>query len=205
MPSWREHEELSLVFMPRIRIWGIKMKFAVATVVFFLFVTLASAQTRPIPTRHPAIDAPASSQSAPAPNYEFFSILDGSPMLLQLHHDTEAGTNKPIDVYDFVIELQVMNSDGDFEPVGLQIHNFYTAQPQDPKGDINPRNSRDCGIWNKLVVQEGQYRSPANKTWPYVEFTVAEGARVVQTNEDGSVFWSDDVECWGSSDRFPPF
>jgi hypothetical protein len=42
-------------------------------------------------------------------------------------------------------------------------------------------------------------------TWSYVEFTVAQGARMLQTNEDGLVFWSDDVECWGSRDRFPPF
>ncbi len=28
----------------------------------------------------------------------------------------------------FVIELQVMNSDGNLEPVGLQIHNYYTAK-----------------------------------------------------------------------------
>ncbi len=26
-------------------------------------------------------------------------ILDGLPMLLALHHDTEVGTNKPVDVY----------------------------------------------------------------------------------------------------------
>ena len=87
-------------------------------------------------------------------------------MLLARYHDTEVGTNKHIDVYDFVIEMQVMNSDGNLEPVGLQIHNLV---------------------------------------WPYVEFTAAQGARVVQTNEHGAVWWSDDIECWGSQDRFPPF
>jgi hypothetical protein len=38
-----------------------------------------------------------------------------------------------------------------------------------------------------------------------VEFVTAVGARVVQTNEDAAVWYSDDIECWGSSDRFPPF
>jgi hypothetical protein len=42
-------------------------------------------------------------------------------------------------------------------------------------------------------------------TWPDVEFTVAKGARVIQSNEDGQVWWSDDVECWASRDRFKPF
>lgn len=126
-------------------------------------------------------------------------------MLLELHHDTEVGTNNPIDVYMFVIELQVMNSDGNFEPVGLQIHNYYTAKPLDPKNAINPRNARDCKYWNILVTKAMQTRKADSKTWPYVEFTAAEGARVVQTNEDGAVWWSDDIECWGSSDRFSPF
>ncbi len=86
-------------------------------------------------TRRPAEkpDAAATPQTPPpAPNGEFSSILDGLPILLELHHDTEVGTNKPIDVYMFVIELQIVNSDGDLEPVGLQIHNFYTAQAQQP-------------------------------------------------------------------------
>ena len=48
-------------------------------------------------------------------------------------------------------------------------------------------------------------RDPKSKTWPYVEFLTAQGARTIQTNEDGTVYWSDDIECWGSSDRFPPF
>ena len=54
------------------------------------------------------------------------------PMLLELHHDTEAGTNKPIDVYMFVIEMQVMNSDGNFEPMGLQIHQLLHGKPARP-------------------------------------------------------------------------
>ncbi len=156
-------------------------------------------------TRRPVATAEASTASTPAPNYEFFSILDGTPMLLELHHDTEVGTNKPIDVYMFVIELQVMNSDGNLEPVGLQIHNFYTAQPQDAKNDINPHNARDCKTWNTLVTKALQTHKSGSATWPYVEFTTAQGARVVQTNEDGAVWYSDDIECWGSTDRFPPF
>jgi hypothetical protein len=164
-----------------------------------------SPHRKPIETRHPAINAPASPAGAPAPSGDFSSILNGLPVLLQLHHDTEVGTNRPVDIYSFVIELQIVNSDGDLEPEGLQIFNFYTAKPQDPNNDVNPRNARDCAIWNKLVNGALQHRDPRSQTWPYVEFTVAEGARVLQTNEHGSVWWSDDVECWGSSDRFPPF
>jgi len=156
-------------------------------------------------SRRPAASATASSATQPPPTYEFFSILDGTPMLLELHHDTEVGTNKPIDVYMFVIELQVMNSDGNFEPVGLQIHNFYTAQPQDAQHAFNPHNARDCKTWNTLVNKSMQTRKDGSATWPYVEFITAQGARVIQTNEDGAVFFSDDIECWGSNDRFPPF
>ncbi|SRR5579871_132068 len=162
-------------------------------------------QQQPRDTRHPAANAEASPSTQPPPTYEFFSILDGTPMLLELHHDTEVGTNKPIDVYMFVIELQVMNSDGDLEPVGLQIHNYYTAQPQDARNDINTHNARDCKTWNTLVNKAIQTRKNDSATWPYVEFITAQGARVVQTNEDGAVFYSDDIECWGSNDRFPPF
>jgi len=127
------------------------------------------------------------------------------PMGLQLHHDTEVNTGRPVDVYIFPIELQVMNSDGNFEPVGLIIDNFYTAKPVNPATAPNPNNARDCKFWNTLVLNEMKNRPPNSPTWSYVEFTVAEGARVLQTNEDGQVFWSDDVQCWGSRDRFPPF
>jgi len=132
-------------------------------------------------------------------------ILDGTPMLLSLHHDTEVGTGRAIDVYDFVIELQIMNSDGNLEPVGLQFHNFYTVQPKDARHDVNPRNAADCKIWNKLVTNALLNRDPGTKTWPYIEFVTAVGARTVQTNEDGQVWWSDDIECWGAMDRFRPF
>jgi hypothetical protein len=113
--------------------------------------TAALGQLKPRETRHPAADAEASAAATPAPTYEFFSILDGPPLLLELHHDTEVGTNKPIDVFMFVIEMQVMNSDGNFEPVGLQIHNFYTQYAQDPANASNPNHARDCRIWNYLV------------------------------------------------------
>ena len=136
------------------------------------------------------------------PAYDYFSILDGLPILLELHHDTEVGTNAPVDVYQFVIELQVMNSDGDLEPEGLQIFNFYTAKAVNPNTAPNPNNARDCKIWNALITNELEHRNPKSPTWPYVEFTVAQGARVLQTNEDGQVWWSDDIECWGSKDRF---
>jgi len=148
-------------------------------------------------------------KTAAAPHKPYASggsyILDGLPILLTLHHDTKASNNEPIDVYDFVIELQIMNSDGNLEPEGLQFHNFYTAKPLDASHDVNPNNARDCKKWNDLQVLAGQNRDPKLKTWPYVEFVTAVGARTVQTNEDGQVYWSDDIECWGASDRFPPF
>ncbi len=139
------------------------------------------------------------------PNYSYFSILDGTPKGLWLRHDTEVGTGKPIDVYQFAIELQVLNSDGNFEPEGLIIDNFYTASPVEPTRDLNPHNARDCKIWNQYVLNEIATRNPTDPTWPYVEFTTALGARTVQTNEHGQVWWSDDIECWGSQDRFAPF
>jgi ankyrin repeat protein len=147
--------------------------------------------------------APASEQKQPT--YQYFSILDGMPMGLILHHDTEVGSGKPIDVYMYPIELQVLNSDGNFEPVGLIIDNFYTAKAVDPLTAPNPLNARDCKIWNALVLNAMGNRNPKSPTWSYVEFVVAQGARVIQTNEDGQVFWSDDIECWGSKDRFAPF
>jgi hypothetical protein len=140
----------------------------------------------------------------PVPEYVYFSILDGTPRLLELHHDTEVGTNKAVDVYMFAIELQVMNSDGNLEPEGLIIDNFYTAKAVHPNTAPNPHNARDCKIWNGLVLNEINQRK-GGRTWPYVEFTVAKGARVIQTNEDGQVLWSDDIECWASRDRFKPF
>jgi hypothetical protein len=170
-----------------------------------LGMSVAAQGKTPPETRRPALTAQVSPPDAPAPARDYFSILDGMPMLLKLHHDTEVGTNKPVDIYQFVIELQIVNSDGDLEPEGLQIFNYFTVKPQDARNDINPRNARDCSIWNKTVLAAMQHRDPKTRTWPYVEFTVAEGARVLQTNEHGTVWWSDDIECWGSTDRFPPF
>jgi hypothetical protein len=138
------------------------------------------------------------------PPYDFFSILDGTPMLMTLHHDTVAGTNQPVDVYQYVIELQVMNSDGNLEPEGLDIFNFYTAHAVSPNTAPNPNSARDCAKWNSIINQEIKMRPNVN-VWPYVEFTVAQGARMIETNEDGLVWWSDDIQCWGSEDRFSPF
>jgi len=162
---------------------------------------------QPQTERRPAANAPVSgtAPSKAADSPPSYYILDGLPILLTLHHDTEVGTNKPVDVYVFVIEMQIINSDGNAEPVGLQIFNFYTAHPQDPKNDVNPHNARDCKIWAGLQTEAMEKRNPKLKTWPYVEFVATVGARVLQTNEDGAVWWSDDIECWGSSDRFPPF
>ena len=167
-------------------------------------IAVAQAKT-PKETRRPATNAAASPATAPAPSGEFWSILDGLPMLLEIHHDTEVGTNKPIDVYMFVIEMQVMNSDGNFEPVGLQFHNFYTVHAQNWNYDVNQHTAHDCKVWNGLITKALLKHKPTDPTWPYIEFTVAEGARIIQTNEDGAVFWNDDIQCWGSSDRFPPF
>jgi len=156
--------------------------------------------------RRPAVAAAVTPTGPlPQPNYQYFSILDGTPKGLWLHHDTEVGTGKPIDVYQFAIELQVLNSDGNLEPEGLILDNFYTAKAVEPTRAFNPHNARDCKIWNEYVLNETATRNPADPTWPYVEFTTALGARTVQTNEDGQVWWSDDIECWGSQDRFPPF
>lgn len=132
-------------------------------------------------------------------------ILDGLPMLLALHHDTEVGTNKPVDVFELVIEMQIMNSDGNFEPVGLQIHNYYTRYVQDPINAFNPHDARDCAKWFYLQNHAMKIRNPKLGTWPYLELVTAVGARVIQTNEHGQVWWSDDIQCWGASDRFPPF
>jgi len=172
-----------------------------------LWCGAALGQSKQIKTeRRPAADTPAKSERVkPSTGDNGYYILDGLPILLSLHHDTEVGTNKPIDVYAFVIEMQVMNSDGNLEPEGLQIFNFYTAHPQDRKNDVNPKNARDCAKWYTLQNQALATRDPKSKTWPYVEFITATDARVVQTNEDGAVWYSDDIECWGSSDRFAPF
>jgi hypothetical protein len=71
--------------------------------------------------RRPPLTAAAMPQATPppAPTGDFWSILNGIPMLLAVHHDTEVGTGRPLDVYQLVIEMQIMNSDGNFEPVGL--------------------------------------------------------------------------------------
>ncbi|HEY6303580.1 MAG TPA: hypothetical protein VIX14_10975 [Terriglobales bacterium] len=50
-----------------------------------------------------------------------------------------------------------------------------------------------------------QNRDPKSGTWPYIEFVKRVEARIIRTREDGAVYWSDDIECWGSLDRFPPF
>jgi streptogramin lyase len=155
--------------------------------------------------RRPAATKTATASPQAQPTYEYFSILNGTPQGLWLHHDTEVGTGAPVDVYLFAIELQVLNSDGDLEPEGLIIDNFYTAKPQSPLTTPNPLSARDCKIWNGIVQNEIANQPNPSPTWSYVEFTVAQGARVIQTNEDGAVWWSDDIECWGSRDRFPPF
>jgi len=181
------------------------IKSALVVLLGALTVSSMFGQVKPVqPMRRP----PAVPEARPSQKQEWDGsvfVLDGMPMLMQLHHDTEVGTGKPVDVNVFVIEMQVMNSDGNLEPVGLQIHNFFTAKAQDPKNAFNPHNARDCRAWNSLIVRAMRHRNPKSKTWPYVEFVTNSNARTIQTNEDGQVWWSDDVECWGSSDRFSPF
>ena len=187
------------------------MNKAVQSFIFGFAVLLASSvfgQERQVRHEHrPAVTAEEgiSTSSQKQPAYDFFSILDGMPMSFVLHHDTEVGTGKPIDVYMLAIELQVMNSDGNLEPEGLILDNFFTAKPVNAKTAPNPHNARDCKFWNTLVLGEMNHRPKGSFTWSYIEFTVAKGARIIQTNEDGAVWWSDDVECWGSRDRFKPF
>jgi len=179
-------------------------KLIIAALTVFLAAPVSGAQTTPWQiSRQPALSAHTTSEAKPT--YQFFSILDGTPKAFEVHHDTQVGTGKPVDVVMFAIELQVMNSDGNFEPEGLIIDNFFTAKAVQPGSAPNPRDAHDCALWNFLVLRAIDNRNAALLTWPYVEFTVAEGARTIQTNEDGSVYWSDDVECWGSSDRFSPF
>lgn len=175
------------------------------TMLGLLPVAFGQTQSQVKQQRRPGLSEPASLPDATKPSGDYFSILNGLPMLLELHHDTEVGTNKPINVYMFVIEMQVMNSDGNLEPVGLQIHNYFTSYAQNASGDVNPHNARDCKIWAGVILNALKTHDPKSATWPYVQFITAQGARVLQTNEDGPVYWSDDIECWGSLDRFPPF
>ena len=60
----------------------------------------------------------------------------------------------------FVIEMQVMNSDGNLEPDGTaDIHNYYTANPVDPMERVNRHTARGLQqIWNKLITKEMESR-----------------------------------------------
>jgi hypothetical protein len=155
--------------------------------------------------RRPVADAPASAEGAQFNETPARDILNGVPIQLELHHDTEERTHKPIDVYALTIERQTMNSDGNWEPIGLQSVTFYTRVAQDPQSDANPHNARDCKTWATLQANAMQNHDSKSKTWPYIEFVKRTDARVIRTREDGAVYWSDDIECWGSLDRFPPF
>ena len=155
--------------------------------------------------RHPDATEAAASESQKQPTYRYFSVLDGLPMVFELHHDTEARTGKPIDVYLLVIEKQTMNSDGMREPIGLQFGNYFTAKAMDPATAWNPANAADCKTWAGLTLTALENHEPGQSTWPYIQFMAAKGARTIDTNEDGAVFWSDDIECWGALDRFAPF
>jgi hypothetical protein len=155
--------------------------------------------------RHPDVTETATSDTQRQPTYEYFKVMDGMPMDLELHHDTEVRTGKPIDVYLLVLEKQTMNSDGMREPIGLQFGYFYTAKAMDPATAWNPANAADCKTWVDLTVSALEAHQSWQPTWPYMQFVTAKGARTIDTNEDGTVFWSDDIECWGALDRFQPF
>ena len=155
--------------------------------------------------RHPDATETATSEMQQQPAYRYFSMLDGVPMVFELHHDTEARTGKPIDVYLLVIEKQTMNSDGMREPIGLQFGNYFTARAMDPATAWNPANAADCKTWVGLTLAALEKHEPGQPTWPYLQFVAAKGARTIETNEDGAVFWSDDIQCWGALDRFAPF
>ena len=135
-------------------------------------------------------------------NVRYFSILDGTPKLFQLHHDTRKGSDKPIDVYLLVFEMQVMNSDGNPEPEGLQLYNYFTVKRQDRRTVTD--NARDCKIWYHAVKASAPEDDGGTKVYPYIEFITKKGARTLETNEDGTVYFSDDIQCWKSGDRFPP-
>ena len=96
--------------------------------------TLVFAQGKQLQTqRRPAADAEATTEKAPSDPQsggEAYHILNGVPTLLRLHHDTEVGTNNPVDVYALVIEMQVMNSDGEREPIGLQLLHEVSSRPE---------------------------------------------------------------------------
>jgi hypothetical protein len=175
------------------------MNSALAAAVTVLIASSAFSQES-----YPTLAEAVASQTQQQPTYEYFSMLDGTPMDLQLHHDTEVGTGKRIDVYQLVIEKQTMNSDGMREPIGLQFGYLYTAKAVDPATAWNPNNAADCKTWVDLTVK-GQETHQDGQPWPYIQFAAAKGARIIQTNEDGPVYWSDDIECWGALDRFAPF
>jgi hypothetical protein len=165
----------------------------------------ASTQIQFRQERHPDATEASAAETQKQPTYRYFSILNGVPMALELHHDTEVRTGKPIDVYFLLVEQQVMNSDGKREPIGFQFGNYYTAKAVDPQTAWNPNNAADCKTWNGLILSELEHHEPSQSTWPYIQFAVAQGARTIETNEDGPVWWSDDIECWGAQDRFAPF
>jgi hypothetical protein len=84
-----------------------------------------------------------------------------------------------------VIELQVMNSDGNPEPEGLQLWKYITAKPQDHKHKND--DARDCRIWYQAVRASAPENDGKTKVYPYLEFIIKKDARTVQTKEDGAV------------------
>ena len=81
---------------------------------------------------------------------------------------------------------------------------FYTAKPQDAENDIYPFGAHDCRIWAYRVAEEENLPQPVMGTWSYGKLIVKENA-VLSKRSGRPGWWSDDVECWGVRDRFPPF
>ncbi len=114
-------------------------------------------QIRRQPLPHaPASDAAAQSVLRGTPARD---VLNGVPIQLEVHHDTEVRTHKPVDVYALTIAQQTMNSDPDWKPVGLPVIS-YTRYAQEPQRDANPHNGHDCKVWFRLQTSAVQNRDP---------------------------------------------
>jgi len=105
----------------------------------------------------------------------------------------------------FVIEMQIMNSDGNLEPVGpadSQLLHEVAPRPEKPFSiRINARDLQDL----ERPADEGDAEIAIRRLrrWPYVELVTAVDARVPpDERRRGGVVIATTIECWGSTDRF---